>query len=59
MAIIKCTQLHGLADKSDYTCETLPPNPDLHLILTSPDGTADLVMWTKYVSLPFPTPTIN
>lgn len=25
MAIIKCTQLHGLADKSDYTCEFLFP----------------------------------
>lgn len=23
MAIIKCTQLHGLSDKSDYTCKTL------------------------------------
>lgn len=23
MAIVKCTQLHGLADKSDYTCESL------------------------------------
>ena len=23
MAIIKCTQLKGLADKSDYTCKPL------------------------------------
>lgn len=22
MAIVKCTQLHGLADKSDYTCKS-------------------------------------
>lgn len=24
MAIIKCTQLPGLADKDDYTCQYLP-----------------------------------
>lgn len=29
MAIIKCTQLKGLADKSDYTCKSrsLTPRP--------------------------------
>lgn len=47
MAIIKCTQLKGLADKSDYTCE-FRLDTDIHLSPnTLSDGTADLVMWTK------------
>ncbi|KAJ5593874.1 uncharacterized protein N7459_000082 [Penicillium hispanicum] len=47
MAIIKCTQLKGLADKSDYTCEfRLDTGMQFHPY-TLPDGTADLVMWTN------------
>jgi hypothetical protein len=45
MAVVKCTQLKGLANKSDYTCMFFT---QVHLYkLTYLDGTADLVLWTK------------
>lgn len=49
MAIIKCVQLPGLVDKSDFTCECYPTafRDEPHQLTTSStDSTADLVLWT-------------
>lgn len=50
MAVVKCTQLKGLADTADYTCKSQYDGsvPNIRLIISPPlVGTWELVIWTK------------
>lgn len=49
MAIVKCFQLPGLANAQDPTCKFSDLFPRYSHKLRRPDGTADLVIWTRYV----------